>query len=60
MSKWFYFIYEKMHLWNFGLFLFENVFMNAWFFLNAYIIYVWMIFLWENTFMKTWFFLIYI
>jgi len=31
MSEWFYFI------------LWENAFMNAWFFLNAYIVYVWMI-----------------
>jgi len=26
------FFCEKMHLWNLGLFLFENAFMNAWFF----------------------------
>jgi len=35
MSERFYFIYEKMHLWNFGLFVFENAFMNVWFFLEC-------------------------
>jgi len=68
MSEWCFLFYEKMHLWNFRLFVFENAFMNAWFFLNAYIIYVWMIFyekmhlwnigffLFENAFMNVWFF----
>ena len=29
--------YEKMHLWNFGLFLLENTFMNGWFFLDLFL-----------------------
>jgi len=42
MFEWF-FSCEKMYLWNFEFFSFENAFMNAWFFWNAYIMYVWMI-----------------
>jgi len=71
MFEWILFFCEKMHLWNFGIFLFENTFINAWFcFWNACIIYVWMIFfnekmhlqnfglfLFENAFMNVWFFL---
>jgi len=29
------FFCEKMNLWNFGIFLFENTFINAWFFLEC-------------------------
>ena len=29
------FFCQKIHLWNFGIFLFENTFMNAWFFLEC-------------------------
>jgi len=66
------FFYEKMHSWNFGLFLFENAFMNGWFFFeciyNVYNvcmddffygkIHLWRrdFFLFENAFMNTWFF----
>jgi len=31
------FFNEKMHLQNFGLFLFENAFMNIWFFLDLFL-----------------------
>jgi len=32
MYVWMNFFCEKIHLWNFGLFLFKNAFMNVWFF----------------------------
>ena len=31
------FFNEQMHLQNFGLFLFENAFMNVWFFLDIFL-----------------------
>jgi len=43
--------YEKMHLWNFGLFLFEDTFMNGWFFSDLFLfsfhMYACIIFFWE-------------
>jgi len=38
-----FFFCVKMHLWNFGIFSFENAFIMHDFFWNAYIMYVWMI-----------------
>ena len=56
----FFFIYafmnawEKMHVWNFGLFVFENAFMNVWFFLECIYNVCLNDFLWKNAFMKFW------
>jgi len=47
MYVWSNFFYEKMHLWNFGLFLFKNAWFFFRFFLFSFNMYACIIFFWE-------------